>query len=158
MSLSKCPSKREAWTVSSRTTSLLSLVVVQNNEVSKGHSYMDTSIDRLARGVEAGVAPVVDLDVLDALGADEILCASDGLFGLEGVALAQKAAAEPGAPDEAVAEIQDLTCRLGDPYLERISHVIRLFARFSRRSITALPAANSKHMVMPFPPGSKEIS
>jgi hypothetical protein len=45
MSPTKCPYRREAWTDSSRTTSLLFVVGLLNNEVSKAHSYMDTSID-----------------------------------------------------------------------------------------------------------------
>lgn len=157
MSLSKCPSKREAWTDSSRTTSPLCVVAVQNNEVSKGHSYMDRSINRLAQGVEAGVASVVDLDVLNALGGDQVLRASDGLFGLEGMALASKLAGDPSAPDEAVAKIPDLAPRLGDPHGERPCHRPSLSFRSFLMSITALGGPNSKHVVMPPDPLLEEV-
>jgi len=46
MRISNCPYRREAWTDSWSITSPLPVVGLQNNEVSKAHSYMDTSIGR----------------------------------------------------------------------------------------------------------------
>jgi len=127
-------------------------------EVPTGHSFMDRSLNRLAQGIEAGVPPVADLDVLNALRGNQVLRASNGLFRLEGVPPAEKLPVQPGAPDEAVAKITDLARRLGNPHCERICHLICPSGRRLRESITALSSRASKYTVMPNPLRPKEVS
>lgn len=119
-------------------------------EVSKAHSYIDTSIKRrwaAHRGSDLA-APIVDHNVRDAVRGDQILRLRDSLFLFEGVTLAEKTIVQMSAPDEAVAQIRDLTCRLGDPHRQRPCHRRPPFLLVWDMSITALCAGESKHIVM----------
>jgi len=163
VSPTNCPYKNEAWTDSSRTTSPLFVVVVHNNEVSKGHSYMDTSIKGLRKRV-ADAAPkpgrlgLDDPDALDLIGAYEVKRPRLSLFRFVGVTLAEESSVQPSAPDVAVAKVADLGQRFGDPHGERAGHLPPPSFASRPMTIDALSPANSKHIVMPFPPSRKDLS
>jgi len=76
--------------------------------------------------------PVDDLDALHLVGADEIERSGLSLLRPEGMTLPQEPAVQPGAPDEAVAKIQDLTCRLGDFNEKRPGQAVLSSASFPR--------------------------
>jgi len=107
----------------------------------------------LCQGQEAAPAPVVHVHVLDVLRINQLLSSRDGGFRLEGMTLPQEPTVQLSAPDEPVAEIQDLACRFGDSHGEGTSHDLVLCSRFFPLPISHSSSPQSQpHSDGPLPP------